>query len=432
MKSRRKPAPVAKPANVAKPAPVATPAPIATPAPPAVPAKPSRYPRMTDADMVALVAHCPPAAAIYKQGLAADFGNSFHIANQFHLHGQFAAAARFYRRSFDQYPAGSGYHPLEKNLLAAQMLCELKGGLDIGAEDLDRLLFLDRAHFCFIQGCMELFKPAPNHAHALFLMGNAFESFICGHEAHCYFIRAAVNHFKIPDAGVSMPNPWGAGWSRSLAERIPRRLFFYWDKEPPPEIADNFDYHASLGDIVVDIYSQQRAEAFLYDYFGSDIKEFFVALRHPAEQADFFRPHVVYAYGGYYLDADLRIGSPSRFLQMASSSHEAMVCLTDTFLVDNGFFGAEKNSPLMAGCIDVILANCHHHPRLTIDMKTGPGAFTRALARAYFRVMAFGDPVLRLKVVDRNEWRSIVEPFPVTYKADVRNWQVFQAHNGIA
>jgi hypothetical protein len=64
-------------------------------------------------------------------------------------------------------------------------------------------------------------------------------------------------------------------------------------------------------------------------------------------------------------------------------------------------------------------------------MKTGPGAFTRALARTYFRVMAFGDPLPRLKIIGRDEWRTIIGTYPVTYKGDARNWQVFQAQNGI-
>jgi mannosyltransferase OCH1-like enzyme len=155
-------------------------------------------------------------------------------------------------------------------------------------------------------------------------MGNAFDAFACGHEVHCYFLRAAIHHFRLPDTGVAMPNPWGAGWNRSIAETIPRRLFFYWDKNPPPEIEENFDHHQTLREITVDIYSQQRAEAFLYDYYGADTKAAFVNLRHPAEQSDFFRPHVVYAYGGYYLDADLRIASLKDFLKLASSSHQAM------------------------------------------------------------------------------------------------------------
>jgi hypothetical protein len=389
------------------------------------------YASMTADRMAALVGACAPAMSSYQQGSAKDFSNCFNVANQLHKHGHFEAAARFYRRALDQYPTGTGYHPLEKNLLSAQMICELKGGFEIDPTDLERLLSMDRSYYCFVMGCIELFKPNPDHGLALSLMGNAYDAFVCGHEAHCYFIRAAVSHFKSPDIGVSMPNPWGAGWTRTIAEAIPRRLFFYWDKNPPSEIRDNFDHHASIREITVDTYSQQRAEAFLYDYYGADTKDVFVKLRHPAEQADFFRPHLVYAYGGYYLDADLKIGSLEHFLELMSSSHQAMFCMTDTCLIDNGFFGAEKNSPLMSDCINLMLSNCYKHPQLPIDMKTGPGAFTRMLARAYFRVLAFGDPIPRLKMIDRVAWKKVIETYPVTYKNDERNWQIFQARNGI-
>jgi hypothetical protein len=86
----------------------------------------------------------------------------------------------------------------------------------------------------------------------------------------------------------------------------------------------------------------------------------------------------------------------------------------------------------MASCINIIQANCHFHPRLPIDMKTGPGAFTRMLAREYFRMLAFGAPVTPMKIISRAEWSTIVSTYPVTYKQDERNWQIFQAHHGIS
>src|SRR5208337_1118189 len=74
---------------------------------------------------------------------------------------------------------------------------------------------------------------------------------------------------------------------------------------PPQDIADNFDYHRQLGFFDVHVYDRQRAEAFLYDYYGREAKSTFVSLRHPAEEADFLRPHLIYAYGGHYLGADV-------------------------------------------------------------------------------------------------------------------------------
>ncbi len=368
---------------------------------------------------------------MYLQSLAEGFSNSYAIANQFHMYGKLEAAARFYRRALDQYPVGSGYRPFEKDLLCAQMLCEIKGGFEISPHDLERLLGMDRSYACFIEGCSALYAAEPDYRRAVIAMGNAFEAFVCGHEVHTHFLRSARGYFAAPPTCITMPNPWGMGWNRSVAEAIPRRLFFYWDKDPPGEITDNFAYHGSIPEIVVDVYSQQRAEAFLYDYYGADTKSTFVALRHPAEQADFFRPYVVYAYGGYYLDADLKIGSVQAFLELAAGCQEAMFSVTETCLVDNGFFAAQKGSRLMASAIEIIAGNCHLYPQLPIDMKTGPGAFTRMLAREYFRVLAFGDPPPRMKILDRAEWAQVVATYPVTYKGDQRNWQIFQQHKGI-
>jgi hypothetical protein len=386
---------------------------------------------MIGVQMEVFVEDCPAAKTLYVEGMAGNFSNSYAIANQFHMYGKLEAAARFYRRALEQYPVGTGYRPLEKDLLCAQMICEIKGGFEIDGHDLERLLAMDRSYACFIEGCTALYAAAPDYRRAVVAMGNAFEAFVCGHEVHTHFLRAARGYFAAPATAIPMPNPWGAGWTRTIAEAIPRRMFFYWDKNPPGEIADNFAYHEAINEIAVDVYSQQRAEAFLYDYYGSDTKNTFVALRHPAEQSDFFRPHVVYAYGGYYLDADLKIGSVPAFLALAASCHDAMFSVTDTCLVDNGFFAAQKACPLMASCIEIVSSNCHLYPQLPIDMKTGPGAFTRMLARAYFRVLAFGDPLPRMKILDRAEWAEVVATYPVSYKGDQRNWQIFQAHKGI-
>jgi hypothetical protein len=203
------------------------------------------------------------------------------------------------------------------------------------------------------------------------------------------------------------------------------------EEDPSAEITDSFEHHKGLREITVDVYSQQRTEAFFCDYYDSDTKDAFVNLRHPAEQSDFLRPHVVYAYGGYYRDADLKIDSMERFLQLASSSHHAMFSIMETCLVDNGFFGARKGSRLMASCIDISLTNCDLYLRLPIDMKTGLGAFTRMLAREFFRVMAFGEAITQMKIIDRDEWRRIIGIYPVSYKGDQCNRQIVQAHNGI-
>lgn len=364
-----------------------------------------------------LIGDCPAALGILRNHEdPGSWRHWFDIANQLHISGNLLAAAKFYLRS----AAG---HPFPQNVLAAQMTCEIKAGRDPSPDSLDRLLKLDDSHHAFILGLQEFFRPGASPARVLELMGNSYESFHTGTEADCFFLKAATAHFTLPEIGRRLLKPYG-GYDRQQVETMPRRLHFYWNRNPPQDIADNFDYHRQLGFFDVHVYDRQRAEVFLYDYYGREAKSTFVALRHPAEEADFLRPHLIYAYGGHYLDADIRIRSVRTFLDHVSCGSHAVFALTAGGLVHNDYFCAERELPVMSSIIQTILHNCNHFPGLSIDLKTGPGAFTRGLNRVFYRALAFNAQPPAIRIMQQDTFDTVFDDFKPAYKTSGMHWGV--------
>ncbi len=328
----------------------------------------------------------------------------FDVANVLHTEGHLLAASQFYLKS------ASG-HPFPHEALAAQMVCEIKAGREPSHDSLARLLQIDQSHHAFIVGLQEFHRPGASPARVLELMGNAYESFHTGVEADRFFIKAAEQCFRLPEIGNRTVKPYG-NYDRQQVDAIPRGLHFYWNRSEPPEITKNFEYHRSLGYFNVHVYDKQRAEAFLYDYYGREAKTTFVSLRHPAEEADFLRPHLMYAYGGHYLDADLRIRSLPLFFEHFLRSCHAVFALTKGGLVHNDYFSVERESSVMSSIIETILYNCSRFPGLPIDLKTGPGAFTRGLNRVFFRALAFNAQPPAIRIVQQETFDAVPGAIP--------------------
>ena len=338
----------------------------------------------------------------------------FNEANELHRQGRFAEAALDYRSCFE---AG---HPYPAEALSSSLLCLLKDGQRLSEAQFAELQPFDPAYLAYITGAQHLLADG-NAGLALQACGNAFEAFHTGTEPDRFFLHAAVQHFATPSIMPMPLKPYG-DYGRLAVQPSPRTLMFYWDKNPPVEISANFEHHRALGGFDVQVYDKQKAEAFLYDYFGRETRTAFTRLRHPAEEADYFRAHVLYAYGGCYLDADLRLRTADALARAFQGGTQSTVFITSGCLVHNDLVVSASESRLMAECINVISGNCAHFPSLGIALKTGPGAFTRAINRLYFRTMAFRCPAPDILVLDQKAFDSTVECYEVSYKQDARNW----------
>jgi mannosyltransferase OCH1-like enzyme len=366
---------------------------------------------------VALVADCPAARDLFEATGANSFMDCYHIANQLHMYGHFIPAARFYRMCHDISE--------NKHMLHTQLLCEIKAGHRPSPSDMASLRALDSSFFDYIHGVEKLLQPGADLADVLATMGNSFESFHTGQEVDGFFLRAASHFFR------RTLERFTAGQAPALpvVERIPRRLFLYWDRDPPAEVLANFDHLRALAHFDIQIYDHARAVDFLYSYFGRETRDIFLELRHPAAACDFWRVHALFAYGGYYLDADLQIADIAGVLHLFSGCREVYM-VTHDYVVHNDFFGCVAESPTLAECISILTNNCYRFPELTIAMKTGPGVFQRALNRRYHRALRFCESPPDLHVFEEGIFQRVARVLDMPYRNDARNWVIYERNKG--
>jgi hypothetical protein len=246
-------------------------------------------------------------------------------------------------------------------------------------------------------------------------LGDGFEAFDTGAEADWLYLRSAVRIVPNPSLPMQIDN-------------APINLFFYWDKpNPPAEVAENFEYHRGLGIFDVKVFSKQSAAEFLYGCYGKDTADLFHKLRHPAEESDFWRPHAIHAFGGYYLDVDEQVISTERFQSQFGSSLTDVFVLSGTGPVENSFFGAKKGSPIIEQALRNLLHNCYLRPNLSMWLKSGPGPITRALSRTYYRHVTMGETLPEFSLLEPVAFPNAFRAIPVSYRGDTRDWRVFEA-----
>jgi hypothetical protein len=374
---------------------------------------------MNSYDIEKLLAACPEAAHKFHETGADDVMSCFNIANILHTKGQLYPASMMYRRAFDLHSKSPSQFPLAHGLLQVTLLCLVKAGLPVPSEDIELLRRICTPFADYIIGAIQVFAPAPNYLKALQSFRNCFEEFHTGEECDSIYLTAAARYFDSAATGVVAPH---GHLSMPQAQLIPRRLFFFWDKNPPREITENFEYHNSFNSFDVEVFDVGRGAEFLYNYFGVEAREMFLNTRHPAEAADILRAHVIYTYGGYWLDADMRIRTIEKFDEVMPRNFEAIFPVTPTYVVHNDFFGAVPNNPIIGDTVLSITRNCYLHKGLYIAYKTGPGVFKRALNRAYYKALTGRGPIPNAKILPQEVFDYALESYEVSYKHGAGSW----------
>jgi mannosyltransferase OCH1-like enzyme len=249
-------------------------------------------------------------------------------------------------------------------------------------------------------------------------MRNCYEEFHTGEEPDTIYLSGILKAFPVF-------SPTHRNVRRDISVRndiIPRNLFFYWDQNPPREIADNFDYHRRLNHFNVRVFDKYQAETWLYETYGLQARGIFLEARHPAEAADILRVHVIHKYGGYWLDADIRLRSVERFEEALPKNVEHVFLTTKNGVVHNDFFGAARNSEILSDCLLSLYRNCYLHRGLYIPYKTGPGVFARAINRIYYNAFIGAGPIPSAHVLGQQSFDHVIAEFPVTYKVGAGSW----------
>ncbi|GBQ12289.1 glycosyltransferase family 32 protein [Swaminathania salitolerans] len=373
---------------------------------------PAQLPTLEGLDALTLqdFAQDEQALAFYLTNGCSTVMHAFTLANILHTSFRVQEASRFYRIAFDLHSKNPGEYPLAQSLLQARLLCLLKAGMDLPAEEVAQLRALCIPHANFIESVHKAWREGDPMG-ALRLTGNAYEEFHTGEEIDSLYLSFAQQaHFT---------------FSKNRADHrvIPNRLFLYWDKNPPEEIVRNFEFHRRITDLDVKIFDKAEAEEWLYDVYGVEARALFLNARHPAEAADILRVHVIQALGGWWLDADIRIRDEEALKFILDQKDSNVLFLTHNNVVHNDFFGSVPQSPLLNECLLNIYRNCHMHQGLFIAYKTGPGVFNRALNRLIHRDLSDIAAMPPTSVYDHHMFSRLIEEFDTPYKAQTIHWQ---------
>lgn len=337
--------------------------------------------------------------------------HAFTLANILHMHKLVREAAGFYGLAYNLHSKQPDQYPLASSLLQARLLCLLKAGLSLPEDELLQLKQLSETIYDYISGIAISWRDH-DPAAALARMKNCFESFHTGEEVDVLYLETALAVLP-PAAPDTMP---------SEMLRIPRSIYMYWDKKPPEEVQENYEYHCDLELFDVQIFDRDEGAQWLYEYYGREAQDLFLKARHAAEAADFLRAHVICEKGGMWLDADIRITAPDHLETLLGRNPSHLFFLTENYYVHNDFFAAEKNSSFLHDCLLSIYRNSYAYPSLYIAYKTGPGVFNRALNRRIYNSLRTKESFDPATMIERcNVFDSIITDMNMAYKQG-GNW----------
>lgn len=357
-------------------------------------------------DLKALVEPCSVARHLLDQDGCHDVMTAFNIANHLHLHSFFREAAIFYQEAINYRRAEPDGHPQESLLLQVKLLCLIKADVPLDEEDRLRLGEISPSLENYISGIERYYRNAATAVETMERINCTFEQFHTGEEIDAIYaslIYRGLEEHAFPDI--------------KSQQMIPRRLFFYWDANIPEDVAANIQYHQGFENYSVELFDQEKAAEWLYSYYGREAQSIFLKARHPAEAADILRVHVMNIYGGFWVDADLKIASEQVLEDLIQQQYDTVFFLTDGNYIHNDFFGVTPNNIFLEDCLLSIYRNCYQFESLFISYKTGPGVFMRALNRTYYRCLKrIMTAYPSLKLLTPAAFSMVTEQYPVNYK----------------
>lgn len=231
-----------------------------------------------------------------------------------------------------------------------------------------------------------------------------------GGQSDWYFYKILKDKIKPHDTTQSM-------------EVIPRNLFVYFDKDPPEDIVQNIQDIISHDSFNVQYYNKEMTIDYLNQHHGKEVVDMFLSLGHASPESDFFRFHMMHHYGGYYLDADLKLeGDVSTYLKTFNNTTMVVKHPTDKGPIRTGFIGACAGTKLIENTIQVLYNNCINHPGLSPWLKTGPGPLTRGVINTLYS--HDGDDLTDLPLLVLPQYTlqflTMLQP---SYRGDERDWR---------
>jgi FkbM family methyltransferase len=161
---------------------------------------------------------------------------------------------------------------------------------------------------------------------------------------------------------------------------VPPTIFQYWDTEQRPrEVYEAMMTWEKDPEFVYRRFDRDSAEAVVRSHFPERVLIAFQSCRVPAMQADLFRLCVLYAFGGIYIDADIKnLGTNDLLLKSGGRGflfHRGGRLANDLMALRHRF------DPLIGYALDRVVANIEKRMAAPVWAVSGPGILTEAFER---------------------------------------------------
>ncbi len=356
-----------------------------------------------------LLRGCEPGLRRFAALKSLDFDSAI-------LLGEELAAASLHREAADFFFHAYGLNTRAADALFGAIQAQVHAGIDVDAQDLAELKALNGAQFRYLSAMAGVGGARNGPQDFIDAMGSGFELFENG-AGDWRYLQIAV-----PGSSFSL----AAAKRDATADLIPKRIIFYWDNDPPPEVMRNLEYHQNINEFDILFFNRKTAHDFLTEHFGPDCARLFLLSRHPAQESDFFRYHAINVLGGFYLDTDEQIMSADALLRLAQGC-EGIFVFSDSGPLENGIFGSVARSEALEECLRIMPYHHLFRPDLPIWLKTGPGVLTRAVSRVVYRRNRRSEASLGFKVYARDALAEVIRGVAMSYRDDARDWRRFEA-----
>lgn len=325
--------------------------------------------------------NCDEAAAAYHMKYGAqECMHAFALANILSSHKKPLEAACLYGLSYRLHSKEEGQFPKVSTILLLQLMCFLKAGKELPEYEMQLLSAQAPIYARYVESMHDIWRgKASSISSALQHMGNAFEEFTSGEEIDRLYLEQAQKVQPSLFVGDLAHTP--------TLGTIPKKMFLYWDKNPPAEIMENIYFHQGIPDLDFKVFNQDEAVEWLYRFYGKEAKALFLSMRSAAEASNFLRLHVTNLCGGWWLNTTLRLAGENALDFVLQEQSNVALFLTQDSRVHNCFYGTAPHSAFMQDCLMVLYENCFMRRNLYPEYKTGTGVLGRALSRRAYRAL---------------------------------------------
>jgi mannosyltransferase OCH1-like enzyme len=238
--------------------------------------------------------------------------------------------------------------------------------------------------------------------------------------------------------------------SRLVAPQIPKLLVQFWDDPVtlPSDVRECLDSWQPLGKSGFKrlLFDDDAASQFISRVFGRTFVTAFDRCYHPAMRCDYFRLCFLFAFGGFYVDADESyLGTSCEDLFVNNMLKAQPLCYdpasesmvpTEVFAHDESFspdwIFYVNNNPLVAPPFHPVIKLAlvrstrillHGSGQPDIQSTTGPGNLTASLVRYSITCHRAGRD-RDFSLLD--DWETVsTSRWPLSYRSDARNWRLW-------